>query len=271
MAAQVKSGVFGASGRMGQAILAASLSDGNFDIVTAITSPENKLNRQPVADSIQGLNSGLAYKSDPTADDMSEADVIIDFTIASSASQNIQLAVEAQKPLVIGTSGLSDENRAELAEAAKVIPVVHAPNTSLGITMMKVLAEKAAKALDMSFDIEIHEAHHRSKVDAPSGTANMVIESLAAARGQTAKDVANYHRHGHIGQRPEGEIGVTVSRGGNLTCDHDINFYGNDEVLTISHRGLNRNLYAQGAIKAAKWIVGKAPGLYSMEDVLGLN
>ena len=173
--------------------------------------------------------------------------------------------------VLIGTTGHDERARAEIAQAAQTIPLILAPNTSLGVNLLLRLTELAARALDESYDLEIFEAHHRHKQDAPSGTALALGRSAAAGRGVALDDVAAYARHGTTGERARGAIGFSVFRGGDVVGEHTVTFAGSGERLELTHRATDRMTFARGAVRAARWLNGRAPGAYSMQDVLGLG
>ena len=172
--------------------------------------------------------------------------------------------------MVIGTTGHDAAQRARLEAAAGEIPIVIAPNMSLGVNLLLKLAELAARALDEQYDIEIFEAHHRNKVDAPSGTALGLGRAAAGGRGKVLDDVADYARHGQTGVRERGRIGFSVVRGGDIVGEHRLIFAGPGEQVELAHTAQDRSGFARGALVAARWVVGRPPGLYSMLDVLGL-
>lgn len=198
------------------------------------------------------------------------ADVVIDFTSPAATASHAAICAEAKVPMVIGTTGLGAEERAALEEASKRIPMVFAPNMSVGMNLLFRLVAEAAKALP-DYDVEIVEAHHRYKKDAPSGSALGLAEWAARAREVSLDAVGSYGRHGLVGERPAGEIGVHAIRGGDVAGDHTVLFLGDGERLELGHRASSRDAFASGAMRAALWVVGKTPGLYSMQDVLGFD
>jgi 4-hydroxy-tetrahydrodipicolinate reductase len=204
---------------------------------------------------------------------LSLADVVIDFTTpAASVELAAFCAAQGGPGMVIGATGATDEQRAAIAESAKRIPIVFAGNYSLGVNLLMGLVAQAARALPADiFDIEVFEAHHRHKVDAPSGTALMLGEAAARGRGVELTKVERRTRDGITGERPIGEIGFSVLRGGGIVGDHSVTFAAEEEILTLSHSGRDRGLFARGAVAAARWVAGKPPGLYDMQDVLGMR
>ena len=235
----------GAKGRMGRAI-AAGAEEANAVIVAR-------------------LDLG-----DDLAEEIGGCDVVIDFSHPSATETVNRACLDAAKPLVIGTTGHSDEERALIEATSKSLPVVLSPNFSVGVNALFWLTREAARMLGEDFDLEIVETHHRLKKDAPSGTARKLAEILCEARKlEYAKNV-RHGREGFIGERPAGEIGVHSIRAGDVVGDHTVTFGGLGERLELTHKASSRETFAAGALRAARWVVGKSPGLYSMADVLGL-
>jgi 4-hydroxy-tetrahydrodipicolinate reductase len=203
---------------------------------------------------------------------LSRADVVVDFTSgAASAALAAHCAERGGPALVIGSTGFDEAQLATVASAAEKVAIVRAGNFSLGVNMLMGLVAQAARALPADYDIEIFEAHHRRKVDAPSGTALMLGEAAAQGRGVDLKDVAQRVRDGITGPRPAGEIGFSVMRGGGIVGEHQVAFVSDEEILTLSHSARDRSLFARGALAAARWVAGKPAGAYDMQDVLGLK
>jgi len=203
---------------------------------------------------------------------LSACDVVIDFTTPDASVALAEAAAARGGPaLVIGATGLSEAQLAAVARAAEKAPIVQTYNYSLGVNMLAGLVRQAARALGPEYDIEIFEAHHRRKVDAPSGTALMLGEAAAEGRGVSLSNAQRRARDGITGARPEGEIGFSVMRGGGIVGDHSVSFVAEDEILTLSHSARDRSLFARGAVAAARWVAGKPPGLYDMSDVLGFS
>lgn len=198
-----------------------------------------------------------------------EANVIIDFSVPAGAKAAAETAAAHGLAFITGTTGLDQAVQAAVDAAATKVPVVQSGNFSLGVNLLMSLVEKASQALD-GFDIEIAETHHRRKVDAPSGTALMLGEAAARARGGALSERAVLSREGRAGPRKPAEIGFSVIRGGGVFGDHDVHFLAEDEIVTLSHRAQNRRLFAHGALVAARWAIGQPAGHYSMRDVLGL-
>lgn len=196
------------------------------------------------------------------------ADVVIDFTQPDVTMGNVELAITYNKPIVIGTTGFSDEQRKLIIQKSDKVPILLASNMTLGIGILSLIVEKVAEALDESFDIEIHEIHHKFKKDSPSGTAKSLVR--AANRGRKNEDKNAYVQYQQSSQeaRPKGAIGVSVSRGGNEIGTHTVSFYGEEEMIELKHTALNRRVFAKGALRAAKWLYGRSAGVYRLKDVL---
>ena len=199
------------------------------------------------------------------------ADVVIDFTVPAATATHAAMAAQAGTAMVIGTTGLSAEQQAAVDAAAAKVPVVQAGNMSLGVNLLVGLAKQAAAILGPDYDIEVVEMHHKHKIDAPSGTALMLGKAAAEGRGIDHDASAVMSREGHTGPRPDGTIGYATLRGGDVVGDHTVIFAGPAERIELTHRAGGRDIFARGAVRAALWCEGKAPGLYSMRDVLGLS
>jgi len=241
----MKIGILGADGRMGQ-IIAREILSKQYPAELGASAGRNG-------------DKESAFRA---------CDVIIDFTSAKAAPEHAALAAKYKKPLVVGTTGLGAEEEAALAAAAQKSPILYAANMSLGVNLLLALVEQAALMLGPAFDIEIFEAHHRNKIDAPSGTALALGHAAATGRGVKLKDVMILDRDG---KRKEGGIGISVFRGGDIVGEHTVTFAGLGERLDLTHKASDRALFAKGAIKAALWLKGQPPGLYSMQDVLGIK
>ncbi|RRN61896.1 4-hydroxy-tetrahydrodipicolinate reductase [Caulobacter sp. 602-1] len=256
MSQPVKIAIAGANGRMGQAV--AKALEGRADaIVTARFE-------RPGVD-----GAGLVSRDEALA----TTDAVIDFTLPEASVLLAEAAAAKGGPaLVIGSTGFSDEQLARIDEASKTIAIVRSGNYSLGVNMLMGLVRQAAAALPaQDWDIEVFEAHHKRKIDAPSGTALMLGEAAAEGRGVGLGQVADRARDGVTGPRKEGAIGFSVVRGGGIIGEHSVIFAGESESLTLSHSAIDRGLFARGAIAAAVWVKGKPPGLYDMQDVLGFS
>jgi len=212
---------------------------------------------------------GIALTADLSAA-MAEADVYVDFSVPQGTLAAAKAALEPATGAVIGTTGLDTETAAAIDALATRAPVLVAPNFSLGVNLLLVLAEQAAAALGDDYDLEVVEAHHRHKRDAPSGTAIAIADALARGRGWELDDVKRYTRDGDVGPRPDQQIGVSTVRGGDVAGEHTAFFFGDAERIELTHRAGSRSIFAAGALRAAGWLAGKPPGHYSMRDVLGL-
>jgi len=202
--------------------------------------------------------------------DTSLAQVVIDFTSAEASVAHARLCAERGVAMVIGSTGFTPESRAEVAACTRAIPVVLAPNTSVGVNVVILMAAELARVLGDGYDVEVLEAHHRMKKDAPSGTALKLAEVLATALGRGQEELT-FERHGQIGARPKKEIGVQTLRGGDVVGEHTVFFYGDGERIELTHRATSRDQFGLGALRAARWVTGRAPGLYDMADVLGFQ
>jgi 4-hydroxy-tetrahydrodipicolinate reductase len=240
---------------MGQAVAAAVEADPRAVVAARFDRPDA---------------TGVGLVSQAQA--LDACDVIIDFSLPAAAVGLAEAAAQRGGPaLVIGPTGWEDDQLAAVAKAAARAPIVRAGNYSLGLNMLLGLVEQAARALGPDYDIEIFEAHHRRKVDAPSGTALMLGDAAARGRGVSLSNAARRARDGITGARPEGEIGFSVMRGGGIVGEHSVSFIAEDEILTLSHSARDRSLFARGALAAAHWVVGRPAGLYDMRDVLGFT
>lgn len=240
--------VTGKSGRMGQAVIAATEANPDTEVAATHDAGED------LAAAISG------------------ADAVIDFTIHSFTKEVLDAALKSGTRLVIGTTGHSDEERAAIAEAAKTLPIVFAPNFSVGVNTLFWLTSKAAQVLTQDrFDIEVIEMHHRHKIDAPSGTARRLLEILNEETGTSYEDDVKHGRFGLTGARPSKEIGMHTLRGGDVVGDHTVMFAADGERVELTHKASSRMTFAAGAVRAAVWLADKPAGLYDMQDVLGLK
>jgi 4-hydroxy-tetrahydrodipicolinate reductase len=266
----IKVAILGAAGRMGQALVRASRSADGVALAAAVELPDNPWVGRDAGLAAGIGETGIRIGCDPRAA-LAAADVAVDFTFHAAAPGNAALCAELGKAYVLGTTGLDAGESARVREAAAKVPVVWAPNYSLGMNLLFSLVRQAAKALGQDYDIEIVEAHHHFKKDAPSGTALGLAKAAAAGRGQELDAVAVYGRHGITGERPRGEIGIHALRGGDVVGDHTVFFAAAGERVELTHRASGREAFAPGALQAARWVAGRKPGLYDMQDVLGLK
>jgi 4-hydroxy-tetrahydrodipicolinate reductase len=268
-AAPLRIAIAGASGRMGRMLIEAVLQADDCRLAGALDRPGSPALGQD-ASAFLGRASGVPIVSD-LREGLANAQVLIDFTRPEGTLEHLQVCRELGVKLVIGTTGFSEEQKAQIAEGAQDIAVVFAPNMSVGVNVVMRLLDMAARALSQGYDIEIIEAHHRHKVDAPSGTALKMGEVVAAALGRDLKDCAVYGREGVTGERDPSTIGFATVRGGDIVGDHTVLFAGIGERIEISHKSSSRVSYAQGSLRAARFLADKPTGLYDMQDVLGLK
>lgn len=266
----LKVAVLGAAGRMGRTVLSCVVEADDLELAGAITESSDPLLGRDAAELIGAEALGVPL-TDDRGQGLHGAQVAVDFTLPTATEANLRACVESGSALVIGTTGLEDRQMKAMELAAHEIPVVYARNMSVGVNVFTELVARAAKALGDGYDVEILEAHHRHKVDAPSGTALALGERIAAARGRRLDELAVYGRHGRVGPRVPGTIGFSVIRGGNVVGEHSVRFIGAEEEVAFIHEAQDRKTFARGALRAARWAAGRAPGLYSMADVLGLS
>ncbi len=261
--------IAGAGGRMGQMLIDAVRHSGDCELGGALDVAASPVIGTDAA-AFSGHASGVMIQSDIRAG-LKNASVLIDFTRPEGTMAHLAVCRETGVKLVIGTTGFSDEQKAEIAAAAKDIAIVMAPNMSVGVNVTLKLLEMAAKAMATGYDIEIIEAHHRHKVDAPSGTALKMGEVIAGALGRDLKDCAVYGREGITGERDPSTIGFAAIRGGDIVGDHTVLFAGTGERIEITHKSSSRETYAQGSLRAARFLAGHKTGLFDMFDVLNLK
>jgi 4-hydroxy-tetrahydrodipicolinate reductase len=262
--------VAGSTGRMGRMLIEAVLAAPDLRLTGALDRPGSPALGQDAGAAL-GRACG-AVVTDDLARGLDGAQVLIDFTRPEATLAHLAACRAAGVAAVVGTTGFSPAQRAELAAHAQALPVVFAPNMSVGVNVVLRLLDLAARTLGPDYDIEVLETHHRHKVDAPSGTALAMGEVLAAARGTTLQRDGVFARQGHTGERPPGAIGFAVLRGGDVVGDHTVLFAGGGERIEITHRSSSRANYAEGSLRAARFLAapGRAPGLYGMAEVLGL-
>lgn len=260
-------GILGANGRMGRALVQVATEQ---QVLAAASVRAGSTWCGHDSGELAGIGKNDIQLQATEASLMESAEVWIDFTMPEPMLQHLELAVAAKKPMVIGVTGLSDAQYAQIQQAATQIPIVWAPNMSVGVNLLLHLVQTAAKVMGNSADIEIIEAHHRFKKDAPSGTALAIGNSIAKAIGRDLSDVAVYGREGITGERNQQTIGFATVRGGDIIGDHTALFADIGERLEITHKASNRTTFAQGAIRAALWLKNQQVGLYSMQQVLGL-
>jgi 4-hydroxy-tetrahydrodipicolinate reductase len=261
--------IAGVSGRMGRALLEAVSADADCTLSAAIDRPASPMLGVD-AGAAWGAASGVKVTDQPDVA-LKGAQALIDFTRPEATFGYLDACVAAGVPLVIGTTGFDEAGKARIAAAAKQVPIVFAPNMSVGVNLLMKLAELAARVLEDGYDIEIIEAHHRHKVDAPSGTALGLGQAVAGAINRDLAQCAVYGREGVTGERDPNTIGFATVRGGDIVGDHTLLFAGVGERVELTHKASSRATFALGALRAAKWLQGREPGLYDMRDVLNLN
>jgi len=260
--------IAGASGRMGRMLVEAVLAAPDCTLAGALDVAGSPAIGQDAA-AFAGRSTGVAITADLRAG-LAGADVLIDFTRPEGTLAHLAVCRELGVKAVIGTTGFSEAQKAEIATHAGHIAIMMAPNMSVGVNVVLKLLDQAARALNTGYDIEVIEAHHRHKVDAPSGTALQMGEVLAQALGRDLKDCAVYARQGVTGERDPSSIGFATIRGGDIVGDHTVLFAGTGERIEITHKSSSRATYAQGSLRAARFLAGHAKGLFNMNDVLGL-
>lgn len=268
MSAPIRIAIAGASGRMGRMLIEAVLAADDCQLAGALDVAASPAIGQD-AGAFLGKTTGVAITADLKAG-LANAQVLIDFTRPEGTMAHLAVCRELGIKAVIGTTGFSAEQKAEIGAFAAKNAIVFAPNMSVGVNVVLRLLDVAARALSHGYDIEVIEAHHRHKVDAPSGTALAMGEAVAAALGRDLKDCAVYAREGHTGERDPSSIGFATIRGGDIVGDHTVLFAGTGERIEITHKASSRAGYAQGSVRAARFLAGRATGLYDMADVLGM-
>ena len=257
----MKVAIAGAGGRMGRTLIESVLADRELALAAALEAP---------GAAALGQAAGSVHISADLGT-LAAAEVLIDFTRPEGTLAHLEACLKLNRRVVIGTTGFSETQTARIAEAARRIPIVQSPNFAIGVNVVFRLAQTAARALGDAYDVEIVEAHHRHKVDAPSGTALKLGELVAQALGRDLGQVATHGRHGDTGERPAKAIGFHAIRGGDIVGEHTVIFAGMGERVEVAVRSQSRSTYAAGALRAAKWLAGRGPGLYDMFDVLGLK
>ncbi len=262
--------ITGASGRMGQMLIQTVVASDKVTLVGAVERSGHDWIGQDVGTAMGGAPLGVTVTDDALTA-FSRAQAVIDFTAPAATIAFSRLAAQARAVHVIGTTGMSDDEIAQLEPSARHAVIVRAGNMSLGVNLLMQLTKRVAAALDEDFDIEVIEAHHRHKVDAPSGTALMLGEAAAQGRGVSLNDMADRGRDGITGARETGHIGFSAIRGGDIVGEHDVLFAAPGERIVLRHLATDRAIFARGALKAALWGQDQAPGQYDMVDVLGLG
>lgn len=268
MTQAIRAIVIGATGRMGSRIIHILKETPSMALYRAIERPDHPLLGQDAGEIVGLGRLGVALEGELSRDG---GDVVIDFTTPQISLESLAFAKEKGLAAVIGTTGFNQAQMDRIRESSKSIRCVLAPNMSVGVNLMFKIVQEVARVLGPEYDVEILEAHHRMKKDAPSGTAMKMAQVLAEAVNRNLDEVGVYARKGMIGERSKKEIGIQTLRAGDIVGDHTVMFAGKGERIEITHRAHSRDTFAAGAVRAAKWVVGKKPGLYDMQDVLGLK
>ena len=264
----IKLAISGASGRMGQAVIRQAENEPDMRVAVAL---------ERLGSTAIGQDAGSVVGIEPIGVEVCESikhsafDVMVEFTTPEATIAHAEMCHEAGKALMVGTTGLSHEQQQLLKNIARNIPVVLAANTSVGVNLCVALVETASRAIGQVTDIEVIEAHHRHKVDAPSGTALLLGEAIARTVGKSLPEDGVFCRDGHTGERKDGSIGFSTIRGGDIAGEHTVMFIGDSERIEITHRATDRKIFALGALRAAKWLATQTAGFYTMQDVLGLR
>lgn len=263
----IRIAIAGCTGRMGRAIVRQAAARPDIAVVAGLSIAADPLLGQDVG-VVAGVDAlGVRVTSDPS----DPPDVLIEFTSPAGCTAWAAWCAERNVPLVSGSTGLDATHRDALHVAAKSTAILWSSNMSVGVNLLVALAAQVARTLDDDWDIEIVETHHNQKADAPSGTATTLLEAVAGARNLAPASVRRDGRSGTVGRRPRGEVGLHAVRMGGVVGDHDVHFARPGEVLTLRHHAESREIFAAGALHAARWLVGRPPGLYSMRDALGLS
>ncbi len=265
----MKIGIFGGAGKMGRMLIASALKTKGAELSSVCASSGSLYIGKDAGELVGMGKTGVAVTDNPL-EMFNLSEVVIDFSAPLASAENAVLAASTGKPLVIGTTGFSDEQLEIIKKAALQVPIVLSPNMSAGVNILLSIVEKTAEMLDSSYDIEILEMHHRNKVDAPSGTALALGRAAAKGRGVNLDEAMRASREGNVGKRLEGEIGFAALRGGDVVGDHTVIFAADGERIEFTHKASSREVFAKGALRAALWLGEKSAGLYSMNDVLGL-
>lgn len=258
--------IYGAAGRMGRRLVALTMQTPGLSLAGAMERAGHELLGQDAGLLAGVAGAGVTLADQPPAD----AQVLIDFTVPAATRQAIALCAARRLALVIGTTGLADEDHRAIDKAAETIPILQAPNMSLGVNLLFALAAQVAGQLGDDYDIEIVESHHRFKKDAPSGTALGIAQAICRATGKDLNQDMVHGRHGDDVPRRRGEIGMHALRSGDVVGRHTVSFGTLGEELQLTHIATNRDIFARGALRAAAWLAGQSPGRYAMGDVLGL-
>ena len=259
--------VTGAAGRMGQRVIALMQAEGQLTLVGALTHSRHPTLGRDAGEFAGGGTAGVSVSDDGPAA-LAQADVAIDFSVPDATVAYLKTAAELGKAMVIGTTGFTAAQRDEIERQSRKVACFFAPNMSVGVHVMYQALRQLVTLLGSDYDVEILEAHHRTKIDAPSGTALRLASIVSEARGSDLDDVAVYGRQGKVGQRPDSAIGIQAVRAGDIVGEHTVLFGGIGERIELTHRSQSRDTFVRGALRAAAWVVGQKPGLYGMDDLL---
>ncbi|MDD7805878.1 MAG: 4-hydroxy-tetrahydrodipicolinate reductase [Endozoicomonas sp. (ex Botrylloides leachii)] len=265
----IKVAIVGAAGRMGRMLMESVVADNETTLSAGIVSTTNGLQGIDCGELIGAGNLGVALTTS-LAEVIDTVDAVIDFTCPTYTMENAAICAQHKKTLVIGTTGLTDQQQQQLKVLSQKTPIVCAPNMSTGVNLVFKVLETVAKVLDGEADVEVVEMHHRSKVDAPSGTSLKMAEIVAKATHRSLEECAVYGREGQVGVRKRETIGFSTMRGGDVIGDHTMLFACEGERIEITHKASSRMIYAKGSVRAVKFLATKQAGFYSMTDVLGL-
>lgn len=271
MTQHYKIAIAGVNGRMGQLLAIEAWENEKTQLHAGFDRANSDVIGKKIGDIVTSIPQCDVVIGDDYLTAIADADILIDFTLPELVEHHAKACAGANCAYVLGTTGLNNTQEHALTLASRHIPIIYSANMSLGVNLLMALCQQTAKALDEDYDIEIFEAHHRHKIDAPSGTALALGKAAAAGRGCKHDDMRNPPYDGRTGARENGKLGYAVSRGGSVVGDHSVSFYGLGDQITLSHHANNRNIYAKGAIKAALWAKQQSAGIYDMQDVLGIK
>ena len=259
--------VTGAAGRMGQRVIALMQADAQLTLAGAVTHARHPALGRDAGEVAGAGTAGVSISNDASPA-LARADVAIDFSVPDAAVAYLETAAELGKPMVIGTTGFTAGQRDEIERLSRTVACFLAPNMSVGVHVMYQALRQLATLLGSDYDVEILEAHHRTKIDAPSGTALRLASIVSEVRGSDLDDVAVYGRQGKVGRRPDAAIGIQAVRAGDIVGEHTVLFGGIGERIELTHRSQSRDTFVRGALRAAAWVAGREPGLYGMDDLL---
>lgn len=261
----------GIAGRVGRIIAECIAEAEDMTLAAAFEAPGHPWIGKPMSELLPALDAHCIVQESALAASPAERAVSIHFTSPEATLGWLDWSVEHNCPMVIGTTGMKSEHVEQVRSAAEQIPIVLSPNMSIGVNLLFALCRQVAAITGKDYDVEITEMHHRFKKDSPSGTALGLGESVASAWGETLADIAVHGRHGMVGERPTGQIGFHALRGGDVVGDHTVTFATQGERIELSHRASSRRTFAEGALRAARFVIGKSSGFFTMQDVLGLK